>query len=337
VANNIFHSTSVRLTAVYLSIIMMISLIFSINSFRSYAQEINNSVRRPLPQSIRSLPVSEIEEIVLERQKFAENSKQSYARQLLFLNILILSIGGLTSYYLARKSLRPIEDAHEAQSRFTSDASHELRTPISAMRIETEITLSDPKLTLSKSKKQLESNIEELDKLTNLTNTLLQLSRLQSEPLEKELESTSVIVDEAVKRVGASLRQKKQKVVRKNIDTSPISVNRAAMVEALVTILDNASKFSPDGSNIVIAKVSQKDSIALSVADKGVGISDGVVEHIFDRFYQVDSSRTDSAHSGFGIGLSLAKTIVEAHNGTIDVKSKPKKGSTFTLNLPISN
>src|SRR5690606_24862255 len=94
--------------------------------------------------------------------------------------------GGVGSYYLARRTLRPIEEAHEAQSRFTSDASHELRTPLASMKTELEVALRDPALNKEEMRELLVSNLEEVDKLTKLSQNLLQLSRLEQENIQLE-------------------------------------------------------------------------------------------------------------------------------------------------------
>ncbi len=331
---NLFHNTSLRLTAKYLLIIMTISLLFSVDSYRNYARETDLALSRPVPQAVRRLENRDIREYFNGLEGISETIKRNYQYRLIVINVFILIAGGLVSYYFARRTLRPIEEAHEAQSRFTADASHELRTPITAMRVETELTLTDPKLSLKKAKAQLESNIEELDKLTSLSEGLLQLARVEGGELTTKPCSLDLIVESSVQRVLKTAEVKKQIITVKGDKNIQLKAHEASLIEALVAILDNAAVYSPAGSEIVIAKNLQLGNVELSITDKGPGIKPSDQKRIFERFYRGDSSRTSSSENGYGIGLSLAKAIVVAHGGSISVKSSQKKGSTFTLTLP---
>jgi len=264
-----------------------------------------------------------------------EEAQSRLRRNLVFINIVILVSGGGVSYLLARRTLEPIEKAHLAQSRFTADASHELRTPITAMRLENEISLSDPKLSLPKAKKQLTSNIEELDKLTSLTETLLQLARSDEENKDKKTVSVNDTIHAAVKRVEKQLKIKKQTVDLKNVDDTQITVSQSSIIEALVTVLDNASKYTPTKSVITIASHTKSESVEIAITDTGPGIPKSNLPFIFDRFYRADQSRTDSVTHGYGIGLSIAKAAIEANNGTIEVAKTSKTGTTFLITLPL--
>lgn len=317
---------------------MSISLVFSIGFYRVASDEINRGIRRPpglMSQMFSNRNNDIINEIIVEQNDAVEIAQARLQASLLLINLVIFIGGGLLSYYLARRTLKPIEDAHEAQSRFTADASHELRTPISAMRLENEIALTDDNLTLKQAKKQLESNIEELDKLTKLAEGLLELARLDNDTLIKENVKVQNIIQEAVSRVATEAENNKQIIITKKIDKGLVSVNEVAMVEALVTILDNAIKYSPKKSEIIISTNRGKSNFEISVKDSGPGISPIDQKKIFDRFYRADNSRTKESSDGYGIGLSIAKTVAESHGGSISVKSVVGNGSTFTLHFPV--
>jgi signal transduction histidine kinase len=334
---DLFHNASLRLTSLYLLIIIFISLLFSVGLYRVSSQELEQSLKRPISQQEKKLfranRVSDFSAIIQDREDELEVAQNRLRGRLILINIVIVVAGGGFSYLLARRTLKPIEEAHEAQSRFTADASHELRTPITAMRAETELTLTEPKLTLKEARKQLESNIEELDKLTSLSEGLLQLAQLDSQKLQKEPTAINDIVESAVDRVQKNIHAKKQRIILEDILIEKVMVNKSAIVEGLVTLLDNASKYSPEKSEIVIASKLQLALWDISVSDQGVGVSMSDQKRIFDRFYQADSARTKSSEHGYGIGLSIAKSIAEAHNGNVRVVSSPK-GSTFTLTVP---
>jgi two-component system phosphate regulon sensor histidine kinase PhoR len=203
------------------------------------------------------------------------------------------------------------------------------------MRLENEIALTDDSLTLKQAKEQLESNIEELDKLTNLAEGLLELARLDNESLQKDNVKVQDMIQAAMSRVASEAELKKQIVVAKKLDKGTVSVNETAIVEALVTILDNAVKYSPKKTEIVITTKRSKSFVDISVKDTGPGISPIDQKKIFDRFYRVDDSRTKESIEGYGIGLSIAKTVMESHGGSISVNSNIGKGSTFTIHIPV--
>ncbi len=336
--SNIYHNASIKLATAYMIITVIISLTFSFWLYNVSISEIRSSVLRvpgPVEQLLRRENNRFAQELRDVQDQAIEDARSNLIYQFVVLNVVIAIGGAFSGYYLARKTLRPIEDAHEAQSRFTADASHELRTPIAAMRVETEITLTEPKLTVAQAKKQLESNIEELDKLTALSEGLLQLAQIENGGLEKEPVLLETTINSAVNRTNTFAKNKYQKITVGKIAVKKVNAHEESIIEALVAILENAVKYSPEKSSIKIATKSQNKSVVISVTDQGSGISTKDLPHIFDRFYRADQSRTESKTNGYGIGLSVAKSIVNAHNGSITATSSPK-GSTFTITLPLS-
>lgn len=336
--SDIFKSASLKLTSLYLIIIMSISLLFSVGFYKVSSDEIVRGIRRQ-PISVRNIIQTRnadvLNEIIDNQNDAILIAKARLQASLLLINLFILVGGGMLSYYLARRTLKPIEDIHEAQSRFTADASHELRTPIAAMRLENELSLTDEKLTIKKAKEQLKSNIEELDKLTSLSENLLKLARLDNDNVEKNTIKVEEIVSQAQSRTEGAIKLKKQTLKLKKIDKGYINANSESLVEALVTLLDNAVKYSPEKSEISLSVVRNKANIDFSVKDTGIGISEEDQKLVFDRFYRADNSRQKNDVSGYGIGLSIAKSVAEIHGGCIKVKSKLNKGSTFTITIPV--
>jgi len=336
--SDIFYNASLKLTGLYLVIIMSISLLFSVGFYQVSAAEIERSIRRdtgPISLFMNTRNINLLEDLQDEQNDAIQIALARLQASLLLINLFILVVGGLLSYFLARRTLKPIENMHDMQSRFTADASHELRTPIAAMRLENEIALTDNKLTLAKAKEQLQSNIEELDKLTSLSEGLLSLARLDNEVIEKSAVKVHHIIQISVERVLAAAEQKKQIITTKKIDKGTLPVNESVAVEALVTILDNAVKYSPTNSEIIVSTERSKTHLDISVADKGIGITPLDQALIFDRFYRADNSRQKNDVAGYGIGLSIAKSAVESHGGSISVESEYGAGSTFTLHFPL--
>ncbi len=333
---NIFHDASVKLAGLYLLVIIFISIVFSFWLYNVSISEIRQSILR-VPGPIQRVLLDDnpnfARELRLSQDQAVEDARDTLIYQLVLLNIFIAVAGATISYLLARRTLRPIEEAHDAQSRFTADASHELRTPITALRAETELTLTEPKLTLDIAKEQLVSNIEELDKLTSLSEGLLQLARLDDSGLEMQELNLKPLVEQAIARV-IPLAEKNHQIIKPKLSKITLKANEQALLETVVVLLDNAVKYSPEKTEISISIVKQKNSVLIQVSDKGIGINATDLEHIFERFYRSDTSRDKNKTSGFGIGLSIAKATIDAHGGKISVKSAPSKGSTFTISLP---
>jgi two-component system sensor histidine kinase CiaH len=336
-----FHKASVKLTSLYLAIIMIISIAFSVSLYQVSIREIDRSLQYQndvLLQRPRLRAIFDDSSFLSEsRQETYNLSKQRLIVNLIFANVAILLCGGLLSYYLARRTLKPIEESHKAQSRFTADASHELRTPIAAMQTETEVALMNPDLNLKQAKSQLQSNLEELAKLTNLSEGLLQLARLESNHIFYEDQNLSNLIQAAIGRV--LLRAQKAKVELKfNKSTqAKVKADGALIENALVTLFDNALKYSPPKSEVKVTLDTKQKSAIIKIIDKGSGISKKDLPYVFDRFYRADNARSKNKKDGYGLGLSIAKNIIEKHSGTIKIDSQAGKGTAVIINLPAAS
>lgn len=333
------HKPSLKLAGLYLAIMMAISIFFSIDIYRVSVQVINRDFH---DQGVFvahlmdfGIPPPTEQQFLQNRQQSNHDAKTRLLEQLIFTNIAIFVGAGFLSYYLARRTLEPIEEAHEALSRFTADASHELRTPIAAMQTETEVALMNPKITLEEAKSRLRSNLEELGKLTVLTEGLLRLARLSDNGLEKTDVSIESIIDKAVSRVMPSAEKKRILIKTEDKTKAMIEADEASLVEALVTVLDNAVKYSPEKTEVKIKVKKDANSVSMQIADQGIGIKATELPYIFERFYRADSARSKQTVDGYGLGLAITKNVLEIHNGTISATSKPGKGSIFTISLPL--
>lgn len=334
-----FRKAIVRLTATYLSIIMVISIFFSINIYtlatrelsRGYGQRSDLIMRAPadLPSSFRHQLLEGTEQLIKEAK-----GKVFFA--LLVTNLGVLFFGGWISYILARRSLKPIEEAHASLERFTADASHELRTPIAAMKTEIEVALMQPKISSNEAKDLLKSNLEELDVLTRLSDNLLKIARLDNKNLELNKHRIDPIIQEAIDRILPLAEKKYILIDFKSSGKINALTNSASLSEIIVIILDNAVKYSPEKSTVTIGCNKKDRMVEIYIQDQGKGINKVDLVHIFERFYQADTSRsTQNRSAGHGLGLSIAKQMVEKMNGNIKVTSKLGKGSRFAINIPI--
>lgn len=267
------------------------------------------------------------------RVERAAQGRKNLIQGLALFNLAALATGGLASYLLARRTLQPIAEALEAQSRFSSDAAHELRTPLAIMQSEIEVALRGSRPSGKTLKNTLTSNLDEVHRLRALTDRLLLLSS------EKKLElAPTTLEDIAIDAVGnvIPLAQAKQIAVENTVGDIPVTANRESLTDALTVLLDNAIKYSPERSAIRLYAEARPRSkyVTLSVADQGGGIPKADQSRIFDRFYRADTSRSRQHVEGHGLGLSIAKRIVDAHYGNLVLDKSDSTGSVFTIQLP---
>src|SRR6266571_3008382 len=230
-----------------------------------------------------------------------------------------------------------LERSFAALRRFTADASHELKTPLTVLRagVERAITTSGlPQDTLA----TLEETLQEIKRMTELVDALLTLARADEgiAPLHREPVDLRGIVEE-VRETGELLAE--ESGVRVEVTTPPdpivVAVDATRIRQLILNLLTNAVKYTPPGGTVRMQLGSANGRVTLSVADTGIGIAPGDLPHIFDRFWRADSARTGTGERpGAGLGLAICKWIAEAHGGRIDVISRPGRGTTFTVTLP---
>lgn len=176
----------------------------------------------------------------------------------------------------------------------------------------------------------MESNLEEIDKLIQVTNMLLNLSRLDYDRLEMKRVNLDLLLKEALKRFKDSTKR----FVVSSKKASFVKGNRTALVELMSILVDNALKYGRKTSPIVITLSERNKEIIFEINNEGPTIPASKLPHLFERFYRADSSRTQSANNGYGLGLAIAKKIVDVHGGRIKVTSRSNK-TTFRFFLPV--
>jgi len=241
-------------------------------------------------------------------------------------------LGKLASVFNAM--LSRLEAAFNQLRRFTADASHELRTPLTAIRSVGEVALQDQK-SPAEYRDVIGSMLEEVDRLTRLVESLLVLSRADAGhvPLQRADISFLALAQEASALVEVLAEEKRQHVAVEG-DTRPVvSADRLILRQAVVNLVDNAIKYSPADSRILVRVFASDNGHAtLEVTDQGPGVPPEHSSHIFDRFYRMDAARSRE-WGGAGLGLSIARWAVEAHGGEIGVRSAGAQGSTFWIRL----
>ena len=333
--NQMFHSAALKLTVWYLAIIMVLSIGFSVALYNLSSGDLRRNIERQLGVFYRVLPPDDFDSFASLRHRQLNQDLSHLKGNLFSFNFVVLAIGGAASYFLARRTLRPIEESLDAQKRFTGDASHELRTPLAAMRSEIEVALRNPKLTKTRAVELLKSNLEEVEKLRRLSDGLLRLASEDAKLPEFAGVSIAEVVREAVERHEYALKAKKLKLLSEGGDVVAKG-DRQSLAELVSIVVDNAIKYSRTGEKVLITTGQKHKYAFIAVSDHGQGIAAVDLPHIFERFYRTDSSRSRNSSEGYGLGLAIAKKITELHNGYIEVKSAPKKGSTFTIYLPLA-
>jgi two-component system sensor histidine kinase CiaH len=328
-----FHSAALKLTLWYLAIIMAISLIFSGLLYRVSSQELQHNVNRQLGYFNNFLGPNDFNIYNDMRQRQLNEDTGSLRASLVFFNVLVLAAGGGASYWLARRTLTPIEAALIAQSRFAADASHELRTPLTAIQTENEVALRNPRLTKDDAVSLVKSNLEEVAKLRALSEGLLRLANGAGQEISVQPVEIGGIIKKSIERYAKAAEAKNMTIVRR-IPASKVTGDPEALVELFSILIDNAIKYSDKSTKISISSKPRNKLLEVRIADQGRGIAAGDLPHIFERFYRTDSSRSRDGSGGYGLGLAIAKRIAELHKGYITVESDPGKGSAFTVSLP---
>lgn len=336
-----FRSARIQLTLWYMLIILIISSVFSLIIYRSISAELNRFAKRqryfiqhPVEDRFAPVPTFEMRVIPIDPQ-LIEESERRVIYSLVVINIGIVSVSGLIGYFLAGRTLKPIHTMVEEQKRFITDASHELRTPLTALKSSIEVHLRDKALTVEEARELLKSNLDDVNRLQGLSDNLLQLAQYQAPQMQLVVEKTSTdtVVSAALKRVQP-IADKKHIELSKKGKAYMFEVDAKAISDVLVILLENAVKYSPEKTQVEVAVDRTDGKIKVSVRDEGIGISEKDRPHIFDRFYRADTSRSKEHKNGYGLGLSIAKRIIDSHKGSISVRTGKKKGAEFVVTVP---
>lgn len=249
------------------------------------------------------------------------------------LSLLGTSLGG---FFLAERALVPTRLAFKRQQGFIADASHELGTPLTLLRSNAELLLRRRHLLAADDAELLDDIVNETEFMTNITDRMLSLARLDSGrmPLEYEvvnLAETTARVARRVKNLAAS----KNIIVETGLDEEVIALADEQLIEQSILILtDNALKYTPAGGKVRLSCRNQRETnqVRITISDTGLGIPPDKIPHLGERFFRVDKVRARST-GGAGLGLSLAFGIISQHNGTLNFHSEPGKGTQATILL----
>lgn len=277
---------------------------------------------------VRTLRSGNVVYIFVNNKKALQNSKQFFIVSI-FIFLLSVIVFTIISYYLSRWMIKPSEKAIKNQKIFVANISHDLKTPITIIRANADLIENEVK-----NKKSIKYIQQETEKLNHLVNEMLTLTRIDN-TISKENFKNFNFGDSLFDVVlpFESIAYEKGIKFNINIDESTNYFGNETNIQKLAEILiDNAMSYTAKGGIVDVDAYESSKVITLSVTNTGEPISDEKKEEIFDRFYRESKSR-ESTGNHYGLGLSIASTIVKKHNGKISVESKNGK-NTFTVTLP---
>lgn len=242
------------------------------------------------------------------------------------------------SRFFANRAIKPVEDAFDKQKQFVADASHELKTPLTVINTNVDVLLSNGEDNIKEQSKWLYYIKSEVERMTKLTNDLLYLAQLDYSDLK--MIYTSFDLSEALENILLTMEAV---FFENNISFSSniepglmVRGNSEQLRQVVMILLDNAVKYTNPKGSVLMELKRSGSSLVLSVTNTGEGVAAEQLGKIFDRFYRTDKSRARKS-GGYGLGLSIAKTIVEQHGGKIYAKSVLNEKTTFMIELPLGN
>ncbi|MDE2019093.1 MAG: HAMP domain-containing histidine kinase [Patescibacteria group bacterium] len=243
----------------------------------------------------------------------------------------------VAAWLLATLTLEPVKAALEREQHFMANISHELRTPLSIMKTNAEVALMDSELTDEELAETVKSNLEEIDRLTNIIRFLLTFSSLENRLTNIQLEPVNLN-----KAFTKAAKLAKGKAAEKNIRLSvepgkgelAVAGNLALLEELAQNLLGNAIAYTPAGGWIRARTIRENGNVVLSVADSGVGIPPKDIANVFEPFYRGTNTAYDKSGRSAGLGLTIVREIAGAHHAIINVESKLGKGTKIDVKFP---
>lgn len=249
--------------------------------------------------------------------------------------IIIFALSIIFSYYISRKTLRPLKENITKQMEFVQNVSHELRTPLTIIQAKQELLLQEPNAKIIDKSEDIVLTLNETKRLSKLVKDLLVLSRADNKKIS--LQKEQVNIDDYIKEIVSpyiEVAEFEQKKILLNLNYKmDINIDTNKIYQLMIILLDNAIKYTEENDEIQINTYSKDNKCIIEVKDTGIGVSEDGLKRIFERFYREDSARNRET-GGTGLGLSIANMIVSAHNGVIKANHNNPKGTIFTIKLP---
>ncbi len=318
---NLFERARFKLTALYVSIIIIILIIFSLILYFSIAKNIRGNLEGEFSDN-------RAQELIIAK------TVNDLRATIFLIDFVILFISSGLSYFLAGETLKPIQVVMAKQKQFIADASHEFRTPLAVMQTNLEIAAREKEWDQKKSRELILSTIDEVKLMTKLTKNLLTLLKFESK--DEIYVFSRINLVEIIAEVVAKMRNIaiKNQIQLSTVRSTPalIEGDAEAIRELITNIISNGLNFTPAGGFVRITVDCRDGKALVGVQDTGVGIAKEDLPHVFERLYRADKAR--SREDGSGLGLAIADEIARKHRGAITIKSEPGKGTLVTIILP---
>ncbi len=259
--------------------------------------------------------------------------KSTYA--LVILGFLAMIIATVIGHILSGRAMVPLKEAYEKQRQFAADASHELRTPLAVVMASAELLQNDKSITSPFLHQVIDDVHDEVKKMTKLVGDLLIVARSDNKALKLKPAKIDLaaIIQQTTRLISPLAEQKKITVDCEEMKKTEIQADEQKIRQLVLILVDNAVKYTPEGGKVsVFFKPAERGKVCFAVKDTGIGIAKEDQERVFDRFYRVDKARSREM-GGNGLGLAIAREIVELHKGEISIESDLGKGTTFFVVL----
>lgn len=272
----------------------------------------------------------------MNRFKVFRRTVDDIERNIVIADGILLFLVALLGYIIAGRTLRPIQENVNIQKRFLADASHDLRTPLAIMKSESQVLLQTGSQDHVEFKEVIQSNLEEIDKMSRLVDDLLMMARTEEEPNKTMFSDVQIgeLLQKASKKIMARAAQKQIDFSYELITDGVIRGEQYQLERAIQNILQNALNYTHEHGKISLSSTQRGSMYNITIKDTGVGISEKDIPHIFDRFYKASHSRNEE--SGSGLGLPIVRQIIERHGGTITIESEEGVGTVVHIRLPIA-
>lgn len=317
-----FLKVRIKLTAMYTLIAGVMAGGYSLLLYQLLLADFRDSIQDKIyaidPRVVNSI-VNRTSDILFNR--------------ILIIDAVILFAVICISFVWAKRTLRPIRENMLKQKRFIADASHELRTPVAVMVSGLEVALRNKSLTVADAKETLEDTLTEMRELSKLSNHLLDLSRYDADlHAEKSPVAVTEVLDPVLTKATLLAEERGLSFNKGQIEPATISGHQLELGRVFLNLFHNAIKYTPKGGAVTVEGLKRGRKYIVTIRDTGIGMDQDALDKIFEPFFQGDPAHNTG---GVGLGLTLAKRIIESHDGDIDIESEPKVGTTVTVTLPL--
>ena len=295
----------------------------------------DNGIIRDLNLRYKKLHISEGYKIAFADRSREITNFNNLLFTLIVIGIITLFVFLVISIFLSKWALTPVRKSWEQQKQFLADASHELKTPLTIILANLKILKSHKSSTIQKELRWIENSNTEALRMKELLNSMLFLAKSEYSEMStfhSKVDFSDIVIGKLL--TFEPIAYERGLIIKDNIENNLFLEGDSTQIKQLITILlDNACKYSKDNTEITVDLLKNQRNIILMVSNIGNNLSDEDLNHIFERFYRVEDSRARE-QGGYGLGLSIAQSIVESHNGKIKAESFDSNGIRFIATLP---